>query len=179
LFGIQEQGRSLERKKVLQLVVEFNARLSGLANYFRARYNRRVLKVSAPLTTWHKQSVLMPNRRGYNAMAWAIAEQLVFAASMDWIVNDYDQNPREPGPAIPGPPNPNPTPARRSPSAASASLRRRGVPDPNFVPPQYQLMENPVTNGTVVCTQKRPEGAPEGKYILNSLLRGKQDTEGR
>jgi hypothetical protein len=177
MFGIQEQGRSLERKKVLQLVVEFNARLSGLANYFRTRYNRRVLKVSTPLTTWHKQSVFMPNRRGYNVMAWAIAEQLVFAASMDWVVNDYDQNPREPGPAIPGPPKPNLTPARRSPSAASASLRRRGVPDPNFVPPQYQTMENPVTNGTIICTQKRPEGAPEGKYILSSLLWG-PGTEG-
>ncbi|KAF2176814.1 hypothetical protein K469DRAFT_678092 [Zopfia rhizophila CBS 207.26] len=172
MFGKGTQGENLDRKEGLQRVVEFNARLSGLANYWRTRHNRRVLKVSLPLTTWHKRDLFLPSRRGYNAIAWSIAEQLVMAGSMNWITNDRNDDDETPGPAIPGPPTRGGPRARQA-RSPSPKIHRRDIPDPEATPPQYQLLPDPVKDGTIICTQKRPDGAPGGDDILASLYQGK------
>lgn len=171
MFGKEYQGENLERREGLQRVVEFNARLSGLANYWRTRYNRRVLKVSLPLTTVEKRDVFLPDRRGYTAIAWSIAEQLVMAGSMNWITDDSNDD-ETPGPAVPGPPNPGESQARRA-DSPSSRVHERELPSRKAIPPQYQLLPDPVKDGTFICTQKRPDGAPSGDDILASLFQGK------
>lgn len=164
MFGYEDQGRDLHKKEGLQRVVEYNARLSGLANYWRTAHGKRVLKVSVPLTTRHKRDLFLPNRDGYNAIAWSIAEQMVIAESMGWLDDP-------PGPAVPGPPNPSPTPTNqaRSPSITKVA---RDTQDRYVIPPRYQLPPDPGPTGDLICTQQRPEGAPSGDEILASLLQG-------
>jgi hypothetical protein len=187
--------------------VEFNARISGLANYWRTRYGKRVLKVSLPVTTWDKRDLFYLNNRGYKAVAWALAEQFVMAASMDWITNDRPWQPDGPqGPATPGPPanheegqetsNESATTTSWANSAlapaGNASTNNasaaRSVPklprdieptedDPFPVPDIYRLDPKPDKSGKMVCTQKRPEDAPSGEEILQAVFQGMSEED--
>jgi hypothetical protein len=197
MFANNERAESFQDQEGLQRVVELNARLSGLANYWRTRYGKRVLKVSLPVTTWDNTDLFHLNDRGYKGVAWALAEQFVMAASMDWITNDRNWQPDGPqGPAVPGPPG-DPAQGQEIPKAPSASpnvahnhpasgstapvatsepkLRRYIEPteeDPFPVPDIYRLDPNPKKSGKFVCTQKRPDGAPSGEDILEAVFQG-------
>ncbi|KAF2116952.1 SGNH hydrolase-type esterase domain-containing protein [Lophiotrema nucula] len=196
MFGKDERGESFHNQEGLQRVVEFNARLSGLANYWRTRYGKRVLKVSLPVTTWDKRDLFYLDDRGYKGVAWALAEQFAMAASMDWITNDRPWEPDGPqGPAIPGPPGDQQVQKRQEEPDASSSgthsppapvstaiatspgpkLRRDIEPsedDPFPVPDIYRLDPNPDKSGTFICTQKRPDDAPSGEEILEAVYQG-------
>lgn len=201
MFGKNERGESLHEKEGLQRVVEFNARISGLANYWRTRYGKRVLKVSLPVTTWDKRDLFHLNDRGYKAVAWALAEQFVMAASMDWITNDGPWQPDGPqGPAIPGPPadreegpetskesattadqeNPAFDPVGNASISNAFAARSEPIPrdieptddDPFPVPDMYRLDPEPDKSGMMVCTQKRPRDAPSGEDILQAVFQG-------
>ncbi|KAF2266403.1 hypothetical protein CC78DRAFT_578440 [Lojkania enalia] len=178
MFGKNERGESFQNHEGLQRVVEFNA-------------------LSLPVTTWDKRDLFHLNDRGFKGVAWALAEQFVMAASMDWITNDRPWEPDGPqGPAVPGPPgdpeqdqeipkepgaSPDvahspPAPVRTAPTAMSKLKFPRDIEpteeDPFPVLDIYRLDPNLDKSGIFVCTQTRPVSAPSGEEILEAVFQG-------